>query len=286
MSQKNSIAVRIEGGLGDCLLSTRFIPAIREYHTENSDIIFCYDNNRNESYQLEVIKNLYPSFYDDYVLLDHPISGVDLPLIHKEDLSGYNFFYNLKIDDMEWTKYNFNWLSRFYYFPKPEINLTKKDYICLHLTHNKWAPKNLDQSYITEIIKKILQIHPNIIAITTDTEESSYREVRELVRVYKGNIVDVCKVVGAASIFLTIDSGFKYIAYAYGVPTLEIADHFIDYGVVHPMIHARWLPYPSRGLPLYTDPNIIKQCLQNILENRIATLYPYQISNQKTFNMA
>ena len=31
---QSKVLVRAEGGLGDCLLSNRFIPAIREYHPD------------------------------------------------------------------------------------------------------------------------------------------------------------------------------------------------------------------------------------------------------------
>lgn len=282
---KINIAVRLEGGLGDCLLSTRFIPAIREhYKLFECDIACYYENNRNESYQLNVIPKLYPSFYQKYFLLDHPIDGVHLPVVSSSNLKNFDYFYNLKIDDMEWTTYNFDWLSRFYYFPKPETNWSKKDYICIHLTHDRWAPKNLQSSYITKIVYELLKIYPNIKAITTPNESDSYKEVYSLIDVNQGSIIDMCKIVGESKAFLTIDSGFKYIAYACGIPTLEIADHFTSPGTIHPMIHARWLPFPSRGLPLYSEPNLIGLCMQNILNNPIATLYPYQNSNSSTFN--
>ena len=281
-----NIAVKLEGGLGDCLLATRFVPAIKEYHNVTECYITCcYENNRNEAYQLDILPQLYPSFYNSYVLLNYRIDGINLPLVKSQDLHQYDQFYNLKIDDMEWTTYDFNWLSKFYYFPKPETNWTSKDYICLHLTHDRWPPKNLDRSYITQIVKELLQIYPNIKAITTPKESVSYNDVSSMIDVCQGSMMDTCRIVGESKAFLTIDSGFKYIAYACGVPTIEIADHFSSPGTIHPMINARWLPFPSRGLPLYTDPKIISICMNNILKNKIAVLYPYQNSNKHTFKL-
>ena len=102
------IGVKLEGGLGDCLLANRFIPAIRDFH-KNSKITCFFDNNRSETFQLEVLKKFYPSFYDEFHLID------------QFDKNNFDYFYNLHIDKMEWTKYEFDWLSRFYYFPKPLI---------------------------------------------------------------------------------------------------------------------------------------------------------------------
>lgn len=284
---KYKIAIRIEGGFGDCILSTRFVPAIKEYHKDtDNNIICCYDNDRDESYQIDVLKYFYKSFYDEYVLLNRSISGLEsLPIINHSDLSQYDAYYNLKIDDMQWATYNFDWLSRFYYFPKPDIHLDKEDYICVHLTHNKWPPKNLSKEYITSVIEKLYDIHPRIVAIASQSELSSYDNVKSKIQIVHGDIVDICKTVGRSRVFLTIDSGFKYIAYSYGVPTLEVADYYFEPGITHPMIHARWLIYPSRGLPLYTDPEIIKIGIKNILDNKIATLYPYQNSNHTTFKL-
>ena len=41
---QSKILVRGEGGLGDCLLANRFIPAIKEKHP-NSEITFALDND-------------------------------------------------------------------------------------------------------------------------------------------------------------------------------------------------------------------------------------------------
>ena len=54
---QSKVLVRVEGGLGDCLLSNRFIPAIREHHSD-CHITFAFDNHRGETYQLDVLKRL------------------------------------------------------------------------------------------------------------------------------------------------------------------------------------------------------------------------------------
>lgn len=269
---QSRILIRLEGGLGDCLLSSRFIPAIKEKHP-NCFILAGYDNSRGETYQLKVLKEFYPSFYNS------------LEPWESAKQKNFDYFYDLHIDKMEWTKYDFDWLSRFYYFPKPEIEVKKEDYVCLHLTHDKWEPKNLKTEYIEKLVESIYKIEKNIVAICTETETEKYRNVLDKVSLRAGSVVDACKSVAASKAFITIDSGFKYVAYAYGVPTIETADYYANLGATHPMIKARWLPFPERGIPLYSNPEFFSTSLKNVLENRISSIFPFHNSTPETFKI-
>lgn len=269
---QSKVLVRAEGGLGDCLLANRFIPAVREKHPD-AHITFAFDNNRGEKYQLDVLRLFYPSMSDRYCFFED---------INEED---YDFFYNLHIDKMQWTTYDFDWLSRFYYFPKPEIKIEKSHHICLHLTHNLWEPKNLKKDYITSLVNSLYEVDKNLIAICTESEIEKYFDVKDKVQIFCTDIISACKIVASAKAMITIDSGFKYIAYANGVPTIETADYYSEIGITHPMIKARWLPFQERGLPLYCDPQYFSIGLKNILSNRISSIFPYNSSNQTTFKL-
>jgi hypothetical protein len=186
---------------------------------------------------------------------------------------------------MEWSTYDFDWLSRFYYFPKPKTEIQKKDIVCLHLTHNKWAPKNLEKAYITSLVNELLKIFPNITAICTESEKERYDDVKNKIKIHCSNVISACEVVASSRAFITIDSGFKYIAYAYGVPTIETADYYFEAGLTHPMIRARWLPFQERGLPLYSDPKLFAVGLKNTLENKISSLFPLAKDIKSAFKL-
>lgn len=269
---QSKVLVRAEGGLGDCLLSNRFIPAIREHHPD-CNITFAFDNDRGEAYQLDVLESFYPSISDRYCLWGE---------VSKSD---YDFFYDLHIDKMKWTTYDFDWLSRFYYFPKPEVKVSKEDYVCLHLTHNLWEPKNLKKDYIAKLVSSLHEVDQNLVAICTEKEKERYADVLNKVAIVCDSVLKACETVLRAKAFVTIDSGFKYMAYANGVPTIETADYYSQVGVTHPMIKARWLPFQERGLPLYSDPQYFAVGLKNILQNRISSIFPYNNSTQKTFKV-
>lgn len=270
---KTNVLVRVEGGLGDCLLSNRFIPAIREHHSD-CHITFAFDNSRGETYQLDVLKHFYSTISDRYCFWG------------EVDKNDYDFFYDLHIDGMKWTTYNFDWLSRFYCFPKTFKKYDKQDHVCLHLTHASHDPvKHLRKDYITNIVNSLYEVEKNLLVICTNEEIDCYDDVSSKVDIFCGPIIDVCEKVLTAKAFITIDSGFKYMAYANGVPTIETADYYVQVGVTRPMIKARWLPFQERGLPLYSNPQYFAVGLKNILENKISSIFPYHNSNDKTFKL-
>lgn len=271
-TKPSEILVRIEGGLGDCLLSNRFIPAIMDKHP-NSYITVGFDNSRGEDYQLSVLKEFYPHLSDRYCLWKD---------VYKNDV---DYFYDLHIDKMKWTTYDFDWLSRFYYFPKTVQKHDKKDYVCLHLTHNLWEPKNLKKDYITKLVNALHEVDQNLVAICTEQEKERYADVLDKVDIVCSSVIKACRTVLHAKAFVTIDSGFKYMAYSNGVPTIETADYYSQVGATHPMIKARWLPFQERGLPLYSDPQYFAVGLKNVLENRISSIFPYNSSNKKVFKL-
>jgi hypothetical protein len=51
------------------------------------------------------------------------------------------------------------------------------------------------------------------------------------------------------------------------------------------MIKARWLPFEERGLPLYSDPKFFTIALKNILENKIASIFPLAKDVKATFKL-
>lgn len=273
--ENGNILVKFEGGLGDCLLANRFIPAIKEKHP-GFRIHCALEKNavyKNEAFQTEVLSHFYKDFYDSFILFDQSL------------IDKYNYFYNLHIDKMDWSSYDFDWLSRFYYFPKPKIKIQKKETVCLHLTHNKWEPKNLKKTYITALVNELLNTFPNIVAICTESEKERYDDVKDKIKIHCSNVISACEVVASSRVFVTIDSGFKYIAYAYGVPTIETADYYLQAGSTHSMIKARWLPFEERGLPLYSDPKFFTIALKNILENKIASIFPLAKDVKATFKL-
>ena len=62
-----NISVRLEGGLGDCLLGNRFANAIKEKHPDSK--ITAYIDREGKTFQKECLSILYPSFYKDIKII-------------------------------------------------------------------------------------------------------------------------------------------------------------------------------------------------------------------------
>jgi ADP-heptose:LPS heptosyltransferase len=58
-----NIAVRLEGGLGDCLLANRFVFAIKEKYPNSK--ITAYIDSEGQTFQKEALEILYPNVYKE-----------------------------------------------------------------------------------------------------------------------------------------------------------------------------------------------------------------------------
>ena len=61
------IAARMEGGIGDHLLSNRFVHAIRDKHPDSEICIF--SDTENNPNQMALLSKLWPSIYKNYKVL-------------------------------------------------------------------------------------------------------------------------------------------------------------------------------------------------------------------------
>jgi ADP-heptose:LPS heptosyltransferase len=188
-----NIAVRLEGGIGDCLLANRFVFAIKEKYPNSK--ITAYIDSEGQTFQKEALETLYPNVYKELKIIPckkykelwiHSQFGEELNRgilenvpdeIREEMETKYDKFYDLHIDSLKWTEYDFDWLRYFYFFPKPELvckNLLKDDYIILHLVSSGSTSDRLENWYIDELIgtlRKSLDSKLKIVLISKAERE-------------------------------------------------------------------------------------------------------------------
>jgi ADP-heptose:LPS heptosyltransferase len=289
-----NISVRLEGGAGDCLLGHRFSVAIREKYPEAE--ITAYIDSENKTFQKEVIECLYPSFYKEIKIIPNKKYkefwvdcqfGVDnyygalenVPDDIRLEMESYDKFYDLHIDSLKWTEYDFDWLRYFKFFPKPELKTANErgSYIALHLVSSSSAGHRLDDWYITKLISLLAKNNKCVIISTEDTNKF-YEDVKnfENVEIFNGSIKDVCSIISNASMMIATDSGFRYIAYGYGIPALTFSKHSNYPFSSIPSHQIRWLIYPETCFPLNWDAESISKISNKILnEEKGNILLPY-----------
>jgi ADP-heptose:LPS heptosyltransferase len=280
-----NIGVRLEGGLGDILCGNRFVSAIKEKY-QNSNIIG-YIDSEGKTFQKEALEILYPSFYQDLKIiknkkyknfwvdcqfgLDNYYGAIEnVPDNIRKEMNSHDKFYDLHIDSLKWTEYDFDWLRYYRFFPKPEYqteNIRGK-YIVLHLISSTSVGHRLEDWYIDKLIELLSRNYKCIIISTKDTNHF-YDRIKNLenVEIFNGSIQEVCGLISNASMMLSTDSGFRYIAYGYGVPTLTFSKNSAQPFSSIPSHQIRWLMFPETCFPLNWNCNKIFEICNKILNN-------------------
>lgn len=290
-----NILVKYEGGIGDCFLANRFLFAIKEkYPVSNIEIGF--DTNGNPV-QEKIMKQIWPSLYQNTFTLEkrnqesfiiknkkgqtinyspHPDN---LSLFFKNKLNNCDIYYNLHIDSLNFMKYDFNWFSWYYHFPKPEQydvysgELPKK-FIMVHLLPRLDSFHKLDQNYSIELIKHLQKILP-VVIICNKENFSWYKNVSEYI--IDPTIPEIFDIASRCSIFFGADSSIRYIPLHFGKPTYVLSHHCVKANDIKSINHAhlvRWLVFRNNVLPSNCSKEKIEIITNNILNNPAYILFP------------
>jgi len=288
-----NISVRLEGGLGDCLLGNRFVAAIKEKYPESQ--ITAYIDSEGKTFKKEGLEILYPSMYkkikvipckkykefwvDCQFGLDNYYGALEnVPDSVRQEMLSYDKFYDLHIDSLKWIDHDYDWLRYYRFFPKPELKSHNPhgDYVVFHLISSTSVGHRLEDWYIEKLVKGLnekYQIH----LISTPETNHFYEKVKNLknVHLFNGSIKEACELISNAKLMLSTDSGFRYIAYGYGIPTLTFSRQSAEPFSSIPSHQIRWLMFQETCFPLNYNANLIVNLIANIMENKGYILLPY-----------
>lgn len=288
------IAVRLEGGAGDCLLGNRFVAAIKEKYPNSK--ITAYIDSEGKTFQKEILEHLYGSLYEEIKIIpskkyknfwvdcqfgqDNYYGALEnVPDDIIQEMQSYDKFYDLHIDSMKWVDYDFDWLRYYRFFPKPERLADNQfgKYVVFHLISSTSVGHRLEEWYIDKLISEIAKNHKCLIISTPDTNQF-YDCVKDKnnIQIFNGSIQEVCSVIGNAQAMVSTDSGFRYVAYGYGVPTLTFSKHSHAAFSSIPSHQLRWLMFPETCFPLHHDAIMIGSIINKIASGqRGYILAPY-----------
>lgn len=287
------IAVRLEGGLGDCLLGNRFVSAIKEKY--NTSKITAYIDSEGKTFQKECLQILYPSMYKDIKVIPNKkykefwvncqfgednyygaLENVPDDIIL--EIESFDKFYDLHIDSLKWIYYDFDWLRYYRFFPRPELSVENiiGDYIVLHMVSATSQGHLLSQEYIEDIINDLSKDH-TVIVISTPETNHFYSAVKNLksVKIFNGNMREVCEIISNAKFMLSTDSGFRYISYGYSIPTITYSSHSFRPFSSIPSHQIRWLMYPETCFPINYDSKHMVEIINRIVYEQGYILAPY-----------
>jgi ADP-heptose:LPS heptosyltransferase len=290
-----NIAVRLEGGLGDCLLGNRFVSAIKDKY-KNAQVT-AYIDSEGKTFQKEALEILYPSMYKEIKVIPNKKYkefwvdcqfGIDnyygalenVPDNIRNEMESYDKFYDLHIDSLKWTNYDFDWLRYFYYFPRPEIDFKNKynqKYVIFHLASNNLKNAHrMEEWYIEHLISKVSQDYKCLIISTKETRHFLQKlEKINNTQLVEGGLEEISSLINFASCFVCIDSGLKYIAHACSVPVYCFSQQSLAPHNVLPSHKIRWLIHPEHNFPLHYDLNYISNLIINTCHTPALNLIPY-----------
>lgn len=294
------ISVRLEGGLGDCLLGARFIPAIKELYP-NAEITAFIDSE-GKTFQKEVLSYLYPSLFKELTVIptkkhkelwinsqfgeENMIGFIEnVPAEYMRQMISYDIFYDLHVDSLKFTNYDFNWASFFKRFPKPEISAKKSaenKYICLHLASDTSNAHVLQQWYIDSLITELLKLNIKLKIISTLNTNYKYKNFLDnpnIQIINEENITKICDLILNSSGFIGVDSGFKYIGYAGNIPTLTLSKNCEHHGGVPPSHYLRWLPFKELTFCLHFDSVLLRKLMGAMIEKPELQVLPELITS-------
>jgi ADP-heptose:LPS heptosyltransferase len=289
------ISVRMEGGVGDIILANRFVAAIREKYP--TALIDAWLDTKGNTKQEQILRLCYPSFYNDiktfsrkkykefYLKTQFGIENSEGFLenvpedIRLEMTEGYDKFYDLHLDALEWAKYDFDWLRYFSFFPRPEIILPAKDenYIIMHLVSDTGPFHKLDKWYIKNLVSSLAVKHKCYIICSDKTRDVfDFCDKIGNVTLYNENILDIIKKIGNADMMISTDSGLRYLGHCFGVPTIVMSGFCNGFPKnVLPGAILRWHIIPEVCMPLNYDYKHISKITDGIMSGaRINILDP------------
>lgn len=267
------IGVIMYGGIGDHLLSNRFVPAILDYHQCNKvDIIRPYLNNIDEhsgKNHAKFIQDSFPNFYADLKFVQkkeskHKDIWIDMQMT-VDDFHGsneYDFIYNLVPDALYWTTYEHLPIKKhFEYFPYPHIQVPKinlEDYVFFHpiARENQHPMHRFSEEYAKKFvsfserngIKLICPISKNDFFLKNYCDNIS-------LEYYICDLTEMWSFAKQAKAAICCDSSPKYFAMTYGKPTAIVTN------IINQDFMIRWLLNPNNVFSMNTEPETIFQKL-------------------------
>jgi hypothetical protein len=303
MSQP-TVSIRLEGGLGDHLLSNRFVAAIKEKHPD-AQLNF-YSDTEGNSKQINLLKYAWPSTYNNNncKVIENRKSkqfkvksqfGEEIYNCHLDNLPDHyirlfndsDYFYNLCIDNLDWMHYDIDWRKYFYFFPRPEMNpyshISGHSYILTHLFPRPDSDHNLEQWYVIALIKKLLQSGKQIVSVCQTEYMDFYKEISELkdpnFTLTDCSLNEFFDLSEKCSAFIGVDSGLRYFPLHYAKPTYVFSKYCKEPFQASPSHILRWLIFEKYVFPMHLDIGLASTFVINSTLHPACSLFPHLGSN-------
>ena len=284
--------------IGDCLLATRFIPAIKDFYPDSE--ITAYLDTENNPVQKEVIDYLYPSIYKKTITIPNKKYkefwiesqyGVENQIGFEENVPDYlrkqmvdDYFdhFNFHLDSLDFIEWDdINWQKYFYLFPQPEIKPENKygNYLISHLVSSTSKEHRFEDFYLTRLIKDIDKLcqeldWKQIIISQKDFNQYHEEGLKTCTNsiLLNGEILEICDAIINSKIMISVDSGFRPIAYPL-MSVVSFSKQCFAPNQMQPSHILRWNPIKPY-FPLNWNTSDVIKTTRKLLENKAYQIFP------------
>ena len=287
------ISAVIEGGMGDMILASRLLAAIKEKHPDSELTVFA-NNERNWKFN-EFFCRHWGHLFDDfdgeidrrgdffiesqfgrenYRGAIENITDAGLAKINAADK-----VYNLHLDSLAFTRSDLPWAKYARYVPAPRCVASEAlpvGTVLVNLFARTGHFSGVSSDYACSLISALRKIHPVVvIAPSEEAREEFYAPHRDVVRVT--SLSETLSLVSAADCGVSIDTGVRCMFYSVGKPCLTLCGLAKKPFEIPASHQLRWYLMPEHILPVDAKPLFVQSLISNIIENPACAAYP-QIS--------
>ena len=284
------ISALIGGGLGDMILSTRFIAACRESYPDSEINVFAIDkgisthsdfivknwghlfnkfspvsiSNRNYRLISNCGEEIYPEAYPNIVESD------------RRKIEDCDKMYNLIPDAMKFTDYfDIPWIKYRNFIPRPSSvsGFSSGSYILLNLFVRYDSPSAITKEHSNAIISELVKSQKVVIvAPSEDTKANFYSDYQEIVEVAG---LDRClELVAGSKLGVSVDTGIRCMFHALGKTCFTITQNFSDFFQSPLLLEERWYPWQNCILPRTVSPLAVSHIVNNAVWRKLCEVYP------------
>lgn len=289
----------IEGGVGDLILATRFIAAVREAYPDSYVSVFV-NNDNNEKFNTFLNKHwghLWQEFFPNVerVSKDFKITSqfgresYNAALGNIEEgwyrkIMDADKFYNFHLDSLRFTEYSdIPWLKYVRHVPKP-LNLVdngpmRDNLVVANLYARPEHFSAISREQSDAILSNLRENHEVVVlAPNEEARDEFYGAHRDITIV--SDLDKSLSIISKSAVGVSIDSGLRCMFYPFGkscYTLCKLSNEPFEVAISHV---ARWYMWPENILPINTNPSYIAALVENGLANPACLLYPQYTAHQ------
>ncbi len=199
-----------------------------------------------------------------------------------EKINQHEIIINGHLDSLDFVAQNtYDWSKYFYVFPKPEIKVENfiGSYLICHLISSSSREHRMESFYITRLVKELdvfcRENKMRNLLISTPEFNQYYDEALKTTSntsLLNAEITEVCDIISNAKLMISVDSGFRPVAYPY-MPVISFSKQCFGPNQMNPSHIIRWNPIKPY-FPLNWNTADVLGLTKKLLNNKVYSVFP------------